>query len=334
MLRSTPSLLEQVQSHEEHQLFDALAGIPEGRAFLVAYTDFVTKHGHRGHQDRDIWYPRRKEDCLIDARALRLVVLSEATALPDDGRAALTKRREQRTQEVLSRLGARRYGAARKVSFKMLISYVHRLLLFRDDERPFSDLITMSKKEALAEVGRRVHERGLLDAPADFYFLGQDELYAVLADRHNPRITKAKIAARREVFLAAAKGNSVPDFQTDGSPIDVPADPLIPDGGYYQGKGISRGSAEGTARVVRSLDDIGRLDPGCILVCHSTDPGWAPAFGIIRGLVLEAGGMLSHGACLSREYGLPAIALSGAMTVLPDGARVRVDGDTGKVAVM
>ena len=82
------------------------------------------------------------------------------------------------------------------------------------------------------------------------------------------------------------------------------------------------------------LREIGRLQKGEILVCNSTDPGWTPAFGLLSGLILEAGGMLSHGACLSREYGLPAVTLPNAMQKIPDGATISVDGNTGRVTVV
>ena len=97
------------------------------------------------------------------------------------------------------------------------------------------------------------------------------------------------------------------------------------------GAGTSQGVVSGRARVIKNLDEIGSLVPGDILVCNSTDPGWTPAFLVISGLVLETGGMLSHGACLSREYGLPAVAVPAAMSRIEDGSVITVDGTQGFV---
>jgi pyruvate,water dikinase len=85
---------------------------------------------------------------------------------------------------------------------------------------------------------------------------------------------------------------------------------------------------------VKRLKDIGRVSDGEILVCNSTDPGWTPVFMIIKGIVTETGGILSHAACLSREYGFPSVQLEHAMQLIPDGATVTVDGETGKVTIV
>ncbi len=76
------------------------------------------------------------------------------------------------------------------------------------------------------------------------------------------------------------------------------------------------------------------MEKGDILICNATDPGWAPVFTIISGLVLETGGMLAHGACLSREHGIPALQLRNAMRLIQDGDEVEIRGDTGEIAVL
>jgi pyruvate,water dikinase len=76
------------------------------------------------------------------------------------------------------------------------------------------------------------------------------------------------------------------------------------------------------------------IDKGDILVCNSTDPGWTPVFAVIAGVVTETGGILAHASCLSREYGLPAVQLGGAMRRIPDGATIRVNGTTGRITVL
>lgn len=68
-----------------------------------------------------------------------------------------------------------------------------------------------------------------------------------------------------------------------------------------------------------------------ILICNSTDPGWMPVFSLLKGLMLETGGMLAHGACLSREYGLPAVQLRNAIQLIADGALIKVNGDSGEI---
>ena len=106
------------------------------------------------------------------------------------------------------------------------------------------------------------------------------------------------------------------------------------EGEGLRGLGTAVGVTTGIARIVPNLEDIGRVQKGDILITNSTDPGWAPVFSIISGLVLETGGLLAHGACLSREYGLPSVLLRHAMNLLEDGAQITIDGASGVVTLV
>ena len=100
-----------------------------------------------------------------------------------------------------------------------------------------------------------------------------------------------------------------------------------------RGKTTSTGKVTGTARVVNELSQIGRVKQGEILIVHATDPGWTPVFMLIKGIVLETGGLISHGALLAREYGLPGVQIDGALRLIPDGATITLDGDLGVVII-
>ncbi len=106
------------------------------------------------------------------------------------------------------------------------------------------------------------------------------------------------------------------------------------DGQVLTGLAASRGVVTGIARIVTTPQEAASLKKGEILVTRSTDPGWTPVFSIIGGAVLEIGGMLSHGAIVAREYGLPAVVnIPQAMQLIQDGQRVTVDGTRGRVVV-
>jgi pyruvate,water dikinase len=98
-----------------------------------------------------------------------------------------------------------------------------------------------------------------------------------------------------------------------------------------KGLGTSRGKVTGTARVALGLHEIGRVKHGDIMIVNSTDPGWTTVFSVISGIVLETGGMTAHGAMLAREYGLPAVQVANATRLIPDGARIEINGDSGLV---
>ena len=104
-------------------------------------------------------------------------------------------------------------------------------------------------------------------------------------------------------------------------------------GSAFQGCPLASGTAKGIARVVFDPQEAGDLGTGYVLVCPSTDPGWTPLFVHARGLVVERGGILSHGAIVARDFGIPAIACENATQLIPDGAAVELDGTTGAITL-
>jgi pyruvate, water dikinase len=107
------------------------------------------------------------------------------------------------------------------------------------------------------------------------------------------------------------------------------------DGGEIRGYAASRGVVEGVARVLRSVNDIGQIREGEILVCPVTAPSWAPVFGKIKAAVSDIGGTMSHAAIVAREYGMPAVVGTGHATKrIQTGQHVRVDGDRGIVTIL
>jgi pyruvate,water dikinase len=126
----------------------------------------------------------------------------------------------------------------------------------------------------------------------------------------------------RDVALAGASGWS------DAEAPPQSTSPLL------SGLGACGGRVEGPAAVLQDVRELGRLQEGAVLVTRQTDPGWGPVFFLIKGLVLERGGMLSHGAILAREYGIPTVVgVKDATKRIADGQQVRVDGDRGLVSL-
>jgi len=108
-----------------------------------------------------------------------------------------------------------------------------------------------------------------------------------------------------------------------------------PDSNEIRGFAASNGVVEGVARVVKSVDEIGRLRQGDILVCQVTNPSWASIFQKISAAVSDIGGSMSHAAIVAREFGLPAVVGTGTATQrIKDGQRIRVDGGRGVVTIL
>jgi pyruvate,water dikinase len=115
----------------------------------------------------------------------------------------------------------------------------------------------------------------------------------------------------------------------------LPATAAEQTGDTLRGVGASAGQVTATARVIGGPADFGRLQPGDVLVASVTTPAWTSLFALAAGVVTDIGGPLSHSSIVAREYGIPAVlGTNVASRRIPDGARVRVDGDTGTVTVL
>jgi rifampicin phosphotransferase len=337
-LRESDTLSRLFAEHADGAFFEAAGDSEEGRAWLSRYEKFVAEHGHRGHADRDIYYLRRAEDPAVDYRALASFLAADPESDPEANEKAVEARRQQVIAEVAENIRLKPFGGLRAELFKTLLQYITDFLLFRDDERHWVDRTTFSIKRGYKELSRRLLERGLLETERDYFFLTGQELYAMLDGRANLALARAKIAARMRNFDRVDTGAGTnPMYVVANRDADLEYDRVpgeeLPDG-MHRGIGTSGGTVEGTARVVKELKDIGRVRNGEILITNSTDPGWTPVFLVITGIVLETGGLLAHGSCLAREYGMPAVQLSKAMQVIPDGARIRLNGDAGTIEIL
>ena len=164
-------------------------------------------------------------------------------------------------------------------------------------------------------------------------YLSIDELESLL--RGEERDWQTLILARRRRFEREARRRQVPSLLvSDGRAYYEGVLPGAGDGTALQGNGVSPGAVEGLVRVVLDPHKAD-LQPGEILVCPGTDPSWTPLFLAAGGLVMELGGLMTHGAIIAREYGIPAVVgVDRATERLKTGDRIRVDGSQGIVEIL
>jgi pyruvate,water dikinase len=336
-IRKSPELTRLFAEHRDAAFFAACEGSDDGCAFLAAYREFLVEFGHRGHADRDIWYSRRSEDPGIDYRTFSVYLSSDGEP-PGAAEHKLIAQREAATEEVLESIRRRPFGPVKAELFKTVHAYLLRFFVYRDDERHHTDRHTFAKKRSCAEVGRRLVERGALERDDDFYYLSKNELLDLFRSGLSTRLVRAKVEARRRNCERYRNGWTPPMYirgnGTVAHDVDSAAVPGDSEDGVLRGVGTSRGTVVGTARIVPTQADLGRVRKGDILVTFSTDPGWTTVFLVLSGLVLETGGMLAHGSCISREYGIPAVQVNDAMSLIEDGSTIEVNGDTGEVRVL
>ncbi|PSK92099.1 rifamycin-inactivating phosphotransferase [Taibaiella chishuiensis] len=186
------------------------------------------------------------------------------------------------------------------------------------------------KQALMAEVDKLV-QAGVLATQADSYYLTFDEICeAVSSLKADP----ALIAERKEAHRRFEKLRPPRVLTSEGEMLNGSyTQDHLPDGAI-PGLAVSSGTVEGRARVIADIQQAD-LEPGDILVTAFTDPSWTPLFVSIKGLVTEVGGLMTHGAVIAREYGLPAVVgVDGATRLIRDGQRIRVNGTDGYITLL
>ncbi|MBN1858429.1 hypothetical protein JW848_04405 [Candidatus Bipolaricaulota bacterium] len=185
-------------------------------------------------------------------------------------------------------------------------------------------------RRAFLELGRRLQQEGMLQAPADIFFITYDEIRAVTRGELPASVVQGRITDRQdEMRLAGGAdlpevvyGEQVPEFRADRPTEEV-----------LHGVAASRGFYEGKARVVRSVEEFDRVQPEDVLVISHSDIGWMPLLDKASAIVAESGGLLSHSAIVARERGIPAVVSVARAQTIPDGAWVIVDGSAGTISL-
>ena len=274
---------------------------------------WLADFGHRAPEEFDLSTPRWRER--PDAVELLAGHLKDAEDPGDRHR----KRMKECEATVRELRGTLNEDAARE--FDRRLALAHRYLRFREDGKFYLMLAFDLLRDMALEAGRRL---GIGD---DVFLLHEEELFDALATG----IAPLHLLERRRLARAAEAEIDLPNLITEdtiptlGDPVEVRAAGKLP------AFPISGGVADGPARIILSPEEAGDPGDGYILVCPSTDPNWTPLFAWAAGLVIERGGMLSHGAVVAREMGIPAVVCDGATRLLEDGEAVTVDGDHGSL---
>jgi pyruvate,water dikinase len=213
----------------------------------------------------------------------------------------------------------------RRRPFARRLARLRTYLWLREQMRDASLRLYAAIRRFALEVGRRAAAAGHLASADDAFYLTVGELLTTLETRLDA------VAARRRADERMYRHFKPPAELGRAAPVPAATAP----GNRLIGIGASPGVFTGQVCVLHSLDDVGRLGRGDVLVCPFTDPGWTPVLSVAGAVVAEAGGLLSHAAVLCRELGRPAVlSVANATGRLPNGQRVRVDGDHGHVDLL
>jgi len=237
----------------------------------------------------------------------------------------------EKEQDLLARLKQMTGGEQKAEETKQMIDLIRNFIGYR--EYPKYDIVSryFIYKQALLKEAERLVQANVLHEKEDIYYLAIEELQEAI--RTN-KLDYQVIDKRKDQYRSYEKLTPPRVITSDGEIItgqykreNIPATAIA-------GLPVSSGVVEGRARVVLNMEDAD-LEDGDILVTSFTDPSWTPLFVSIKGLVTEVGGLMTHGAVIAREYGLPAVVgVENATKLIKDGERIRVHGTEGYVEIL
>ncbi len=324
-----------LQTPAEQLAADWMAGTLPSMAHS-AIQAFMDRYGMRGLAEIDLGRPRWREEPVPVFQSLQSYLqITDPELAPDAVFSRGAVAAEAALTYLVTALRSRPGGWLKARLARAAGRRVRLLLGIRESPKFFVIRLMGMLRMALLESGRDLVSRGILQAPDDLFFLGFAELQS-LAD-HEPGEWRALVDQRRAVYQRELRRRQIPRVLLgDGRAIfeGLSADAEAAGVGELVGSPVSPGVVEGGVHVV--LDPRGvQLIPGEILVCPGTDPSWTPLFLSAGGLVMEVGGLMTHGAVVAREYGIPAVVgVHDATTRLQTGQRIRVDGATGKIVIL
>jgi phosphohistidine swiveling domain-containing protein len=286
---------------------------------------FLVRYGHRAIAEIDLGLPRWSEDPSHLLGAIANYQRLDAAALAPDAQFARGAREAEATiAALLSRVHGPRRFLARK-----LLRRVRALAGAREEPKFQAVRVFARGRAILAPVGVALGDAGRIGAPDDIWFLTLPEARRALAGED----MQARVAERRAEYRREERRRHIPRvLLSDGTDAEAAFASPATDGAI-RGTPASPGTARGIAHVMLSPAGA-RLEPGEVLVAPATDPGWTPLFLTASALVMEMGGMMSHGAVVAREYGIPAVVgVPEATTRIVTGADIVVDGSAGTVVI-
>jgi pyruvate,water dikinase len=300
----------------------------------TAVSHFLERYGMRGVGEIDFGQPRWRDDPTPVMHTLQSYLQIDPEFSPDKlfakGEQTALNAIEQLATEARKQTGGWLKeklvrGAARRI----------RLLMGARESPKFFAIRTMGiARKALLEVGQEFVAAGTIDRADDLVFLKLAELDE-LANPASTTDWKSLIATHRTAYERELRRKHAPRvLVSDGRAFYEGIGAETDTADVITGSPVSPGVVEGLVHVV--LDPRGaQLAPGEILVCPGTDPAWTPLFLAAGGLIMEVGGMMTHGSVVAREFGIPAVVGVHEATIrLKDGQRIRVDGTTGKIVVL
>lgn len=331
VIRPYPEVIAYLQHEKGDNFLDELVKLDGGQEVRDAIYAFLNKYGMRCVGEIDITRPRWSEK---PTTLVPLLLSNIKNFEPGASKRKFEQGRQEalkKEQELLERLKQLPDGEHKAEATKQQISLLRNFIGYR--EYPKYGIVNryFVYKQALLKEAEGLVRANVIHEKEDIYYLTFEELREVVRTQ---ALDYQLVSQRKDEYKLYEKLTPPRVITSDGEVIagkykreHLPADAIV-------GLPVSSGVVEGRARVILTMEDAD-LEDGDILVTSFTDPSWTPLFVSIKGLVTEVGGLMTHGAVIAREYGLPAVVgVENATKLIKDGQRIRVHGTEGYVEIL
>jgi len=295
---------------------------------------FLEQYGMRGPGEIDIGRPRWREDPTQVLNTIQsYLAIEDESSAPDE----VFKRGQTqagRSMETLQNAVRKKFaGTIRARIVKEAVIRVRELGGLRESPKFFIIQLMGIIRQSFLKCGEEMVQQGKLSQNDDLFFLYLDELDRLA--RGEERNWDEVVSQRRKNYQRELLRKQIPRLLvSDGRTYYEGLSTSYIDEGHFTGSPVSPGLVEGSVRIVTNPHRANLL-PGEILVCPGTDPAWTPLFLVAGGLLMEVGGLMTHGAIVAREYGIPAVVgVNQATQLLETGQRIRLNGSTGLIEII
>ncbi len=331
VIRPYPKVIAYLQRVKDNNFLDELVKLHGGREAQKAIHDYLSKYGMRCVGEIDITKTRWSEK---PAALVSMILSNIKNFKPGEGHRKFEQGRQEalkKEHELLGRLLSLPDGEQKAGETKRKIGLIRNFIGYR--EYPKYGMISryFVYKQALMKEAKNLVQAGVIHEKEDIYYLTFEELRQTA---YTNKLDDALIGRRKDEYELYEKLTPPRVITSDGEIMvgrykreDIPIE-------AFAGLPVSSGVVEGRARVILNMEEA-VLSDGDILVTAYTDPSWTPLFVSVKGLVTEVGGLMTHGAVIAREYGLPAVVgVENATKLIQDGQRIRVNGTEGYVEIL
>ncbi|WP_432409040.1 PEP/pyruvate-binding domain-containing protein [Wukongibacter sp. M2B1] len=314
-----------------NRIYSCLKGSIDKELFKEKFDEFIREHGHRGTSCDDLFHPHWEEEPSIVLEMIKQFIPCPTESQSKKNRRSNSKYNWDAVIEKLDYSPV--YKLYKKWRIKTLVTLTGKYMALRENQRYYFDKSWVVMRKVLLEIGRRLAKEGIINEEDDIFHLAISEIHMICYTDNMMRYQNWKEIVRKRKKVYERNSQITPPYLIKNSELV-----RLQNGkarNSYKAVGISPGKATGSARIIESIKDLSKIQQGDIAIVSTFHPSWTPILGMVNGLVMDYGNILSHGAVMAREYGIPVVVFNGiASRVFLEGQWIEIDGTTGRIRVI